>query len=476
MKLAANQAPWLIIFAWFALSPFWILHESLWIDEAGSAVKVLAKNPSDVWRELVTEKNSNLHLPFYHYYLWACSKLLGQSEFALRLCNVPWMFLGFVFLLLGASPMAGNPPRPTWLALFLTSSPFLFYYANEVRPYAMQFGLAAAAMVGMVRTQRDDSHFLWKWSMALGTVLLAWTTVYGLAWWVIGLGFWLCQPNHKKTGYENKAVLGLLLLGGAAALLFHAWVVSQGASASPIGETSWKSLGYAMFEWTGAAGFLPGRAELRSGHLPNWAGWILPGLTTGLCLLLLTAGARAVWRASSHAVFTSIWALPVIGILGSGIFRSFRVVGRHFMPVAPCFFWFLAGGPQKAPQWHWTRLAGMVLLTLWFGSLIRLAKLPEHRKDNYRSAAQFIHQNRDTAEAVWWAADGAGARFYGLGEISVLMGPTESQLASLPKPRWVVLSKPDIYDRNAALRDYCERIRAKKVAEFQSFVIYDCGN
>ena len=137
MRFASFIAPWLILATWLALSPFWIQKESLWIDEAGSAIKAMASSPQGVWGELCLEKNSNMHLPAYHFYLWGAAQLLGNSEYALRAANLPWMLLGYGALILGLIAFV-RPGQAIWLALFLTTNPFLFYYTNEVRPYAMQ--------------------------------------------------------------------------------------------------------------------------------------------------------------------------------------------------------------------------------------------------------------------------------------------------------------------------------------------------
>jgi len=455
------------------LSPFWIQRESLWIDEAGSAVKTLASTPAGVWQELLAEKNSNLHLPVYHYYLWACSKLFGHSEFVLRWCNVPWALLGFVFLVLGARRSGGgDPSQGTWLALFLVTSPFLFYYTNEVRPYAMQFGLAAVAFTGMMNILAGSRNSFWSWSMAWGTTLLAWTTVYGLAWWLINLCLWFWRPGRDAKEPQKTIISGFLLVGGTSAILFHAWVVNQGALASPVGQTGWASLAYAVCEWTGAAGFLPGRTDLRSGSAPALPGLILPSLTVILCLTLLFIGCAKTPKTASGALLPGAWMLPSFGIMVSGFLKNFRVLGRHFTPISASFFWLLSLGPSQQPKWHWHRMAGWMLLALWLGSVVRFATHPQHRKDDYRAATQYIANHREPGQGVWWAADAAGARFYSLGNAETMMSPSFSTLDSLPRPDWIALSKPDIYDGNGAIRDYLAKQPSKQVASFQSFVLY----
>lgn len=464
--------PWLILAAWLGLTPIWIQGESLWIDEAGSAVKALADSPGEVWKELWQERNSNLHLPAYHYYLWGAAHLWGHGECALRFANVPWLLLGFVLLLVSAASPRQEGLQLSWLALFLTTSPFLMYYANEVRPYAMQFGLACMSFAGMWGILQNPQRPAWGWVMVVGTIGLAWTTVYGLAWWLINLWLWVRSSRRGLAGTRTTAKSFLLVTGGLAAWAYHGWVVSLGASASQLSPTSWGSLGYGVCEWAGAAGFLPGRSSLRAGATPTLAEYGLAFLTVGLALALLGTGVNTFRKKTGTWAFPVLWALPSLGILASGILRGFRLLGRHFFPVAPAFFMFLSAGFGPRSTSLWIRLSGFALVALWLAGSFRLAKDPSHRRDDYRGAAGFISQQAKATDVVWWAADGAAARYYGLRGVFVVMSPDSGGLAALPPPDWVVLSKPDIFDGKDTIRTFLRDRIWVPTARFQSFEIY----
>ena len=472
LKFRAACGPWVILSVWLALTPFWIQRESLWMDEAGSAVKAMAESPGGVWQELIQEKNSNLHLPAYHYYLWAVARILGHGEFALRFANVPWMLLGFVFLILGASLRAENPARPAWLALFLTTSPFLIYYANEVRPYAMQFGLACMSFAGMWGVCQNSRKSGWAWAMAVGTVMLAWTTVYGLAWWLINLWFWFQRADGRESPSRSRLVGAFFLAGGLTAFLYHGWVATTGAAASRLAPTSWGSLGYGVFEWTGAAGFLPGRSALRAGAVPTLReyGWAL--LTVALAAGLGWAGFRSLGQKPRNLPLPLVWLSPAAGILATGFLRGFRLLGRHFFPLAPAFFWFLSASWDRSNVRPWIRVAGFGLVALWIISNHRLATDPSHRRDDYRGAASFISENAGDGEVIWWAADGAAFRYYGLAGAILMMSPPESALTDSPFPDWVVLSKPDVFDQHEAIRKFILTHGLVRVATLPSFEIY----
>ena len=468
-----DHQPWWILGLWLTLSPFWIQKESLWIDEAVSAVVTLAPCPSGVWPEISRIHATEMHLPAYHYYLWGVSRWFGNSEWLLRAANLPWMLLGFVALILAVRTRRESESNAgPWMALFLVTNPFLFYYANEVRPYAMQFGLACLAFAGITKifSNQGKAGNLWPWIMAGATVLLSWTTIYGLAWWLLNLFVWM-QVGIQKSR-NRKAVTGFLLVGGMAAFLFHGWVIHMGAKASAVGNTSLMSLAYAICEWTGSSGFLPGRSLLRAGTIPGMEAWLASLVVFMLTAWLWLSGLRRSLATPGHSWWPCVWSLPALGIMVSGILRKFRVVGRHFTPVAPSFFWFLSLGPQNGPARHRTRWAGFALVTFWLWSDVRLATLPEHRKDDYRAAARFVGESRRNGDTVWWAADDAAARFYGVTQFTPVPNLGRESLAALTRPDWIVLSKADVYDGQGALREFIDQQHATPVATYQAFVIY----
>jgi hypothetical protein len=78
--LGYSARPWLVLGLWLALSPFWIQRESLWIDEAVSAVVTLAPSIGGVWQEIARINATEMHLPAYHYYLWGVAQLFGRPR------------------------------------------------------------------------------------------------------------------------------------------------------------------------------------------------------------------------------------------------------------------------------------------------------------------------------------------------------------------------------------------------------------
>ena len=82
---------------------------------------------------------------------------------------------------------------------------------------------------------------------------------------------------------------------------------------------------------------------------------------------------------------------------------------------------------------------------------------------------------------VWWAADNAGALYYGvpikhpesdLKGVYQTGNPTEAELDKLPSPDTVILSKADIYDNSGSLQEWLKSHGYILSMKLQSFSIY----
>jgi hypothetical protein len=177
--------------------------------------------------------------------------------------------------------------------------------------------------------------------------------------------------------------IGSLFWGGFCASLFHLSVLGVGAKASPVGETDIKSIAYAFCEWTGAAGFLPGRYSLRSGTIPTQNKLLIASVTARLTRALLISCVIQARLLATPLLYPVAWAIPSLGIIASGLVKSFRLVGRHFTPSDPTFFWFLSLVP-KIFIFFPTHSVAFILLLLWAASNYHLGTEPSFRIDDYR--------------------------------------------------------------------------------------------
>ena len=163
------------------------------------------------------------------------------------------------------------------------------------------------------------------------------------------------------------------------------------------------------------------------------------------------------WIFACLAVFSGTALLLVLAALVVG----FPFWGRHFAPVFPAFV-AVAGWIfclcWRAPSLA-IKISALTLLLLLLASSLMLRFAPMHAKDDYRSAAALALETVNESGTIWWAADPAGANYYGIfpalstaaaaaGEKNVILvsNMTYEQLSGLPYPQMLVVSKPDLYD------------------------------
>jgi len=264
----------------------------------------------------------------------------------------------------------------------------------------------------------------------------------------------------------------------------YLWSYLSGVRAENAGSLNVSSSVFACYELLGLSGLGPGRVALReSGFqaLVPYLPMIVPA--TALTVYVLGTGLREI--ASRLGNRDTLAALSLIAVATGILFvlasRShFRILGRHLTPLVCLIIVVLASGLTAL----WTRPArwkrGLVLLfvTLDLLSLSQLRLAVRHRKDDYRSAAHWATAALTADKSVWWVADLKGAEYYGV-PISPEPGPRRAlalrsalQLPE-PAPDVVVVSKPDIFDGQFAVRHFLARNAYRQTGSLQAFTLWE---
>jgi hypothetical protein len=466
--------------------------QSYWIDEAGTAWKAAQPTLTDWWQSMRAEGNSNLQLPFYLLFAWAWEKLAGLDEFFLRAGNALWFLLGLLTL-------ARVLPRPSLMRrgilLALLSSPFAWYYLNEARPYAMQLGASCIVFSALYRLGQGQktilSHELrWVIIFCLGSLLLAASGMLAMLWlgayW--GAAMLSISTKHFRRLIKNYWLYWVLTLALLFVLgLFYLWTLSIGARATKAGTTDAKNLFFVFYELFGFTGLGPGRLEIRNGGFAAFRQW-LPWLAIYgvMSVLVLARGCRQIITSFSRRTWMS-WLIAFMLVLGLilavGVLVQFRVLGRHCTPMFPLILFVQGIGLAswlKQKKW-----LGRCVIVLFLGmSLISDASVrfgSRHAKDDYRDAAGQGRAALARGESVWWSADLEGAWVYHLPvakppadakEAVLLVNPENGSLQTLPKPDWVLVSKPDLYDGHGAIQQYLMQNNYRIVQKFPAFNIW----
>ena len=491
-----SRAGWVAV-AGLAVCAVAISGRSYWIDEAGVAWKSTLPTLRDLWRTLAAEGSGNLQLPFYHLFAWFWEKGAGINELALRWCNAPWFLAGLVIL---ARAFEFNPPLRRGLLLAALSSPFVWYYLDEARPYALQVGASLIVFAALCRlaSGRDEPAREGRWMTVLcfGSVVLAASGLLAMLWLGAYLGGALLSTPWRRwrdlaRRFWLQTAIGAALLAGVG--LFYLWTLSIGARATIVANgTDFRNLPFILFELMGFSGLGPGRLAIRAGGgLGVFRPW-LPGLALygALTLAVLAAGRRGLPATISRRAGIC-WAAAFLAVAGFiiavGIRVHFRVLGRHCAPVLPLVLFGLGAGLGRLlgrDSGWWRRAIGIGFVGLSVISSLTLRFSERHAKDDYRSAAALGRESLARGETVWWNADAEAAHVYrlpisdppGAARMALfLMEPEEGFARDLARPDLILASKPDVYDNHGALAVYLAQNGYRAATNFTAFTAWRRG-
>jgi hypothetical protein len=472
--------------------------QSFWIDETLTGWKASAASLKAWWRAMVEERASDLQMPLYMIFMWAWEKLAGHGEWALRAINAVWFLPGLIAIDRATCRGLG------WgTAVALLISPFAWYYLDEARPYAMQLGSALLVTASILRLRADfwseNSHpqenaqrdaRRWTAILVTGAVLLAGSSLLGLIWLgAAGLLLLLLVKPKRLVSWlrEHWAVLSL---GGVCTVglgIYYLWSLTVGARASAAASTDLRSALFVFYELLGFSGLGPGRTELRAHGLSAIRPYLIPLAVYGMLLAAIgTAGLRWIWREMSsrtRGITFGVLALFVGMLFALGVVTHFRVLGRHFTPLWPSLGLVIGAGFYSLWQSRrlGPRIVGAAFAAACLVSCLSFGFAERHRKDAYREAAGFARKAIEQRQSVWWNAEKSGADLYGLNvgtdpksdtTAFIIINPTAGMIDSLPPPRYVLASKPDLYDGSEALVAYLSKNGYEQVSRLPGFVIW----
>jgi hypothetical protein len=150
--------------------------QSLWIDEGFTVPYAQEDSFARFMARLENEQGSEALMPLGMLSSWAGAKIFGRSELGLRAVSALWA--GIAILLFWRT---GLLVGIAWLPALLACHPFLWYYAGEVRPYAMVIAMSSGLLYGfatILSSERETSRGLHA-LLAFGLPLCA-TQVLGI--------------------------------------------------------------------------------------------------------------------------------------------------------------------------------------------------------------------------------------------------------------------------------------------------------
>jgi len=394
----------------FATGLLAITGQSLWIDEGSTVFRAMMPDLASWWRMTMHLGGSDVQMPAYMLMVWAWEKTGVTSEYALRLVNLPWIIIGALALIRVRH----------WPWVFL-ASPFVWYYASELRPYAMQIAGGAVAAWAMFRVADGDSRRERPWhglhAAAFAAVLLMAGSLSATIWAVgLWLGVLVMRPDWLRMGGFWLRILpwGVIAVPFGC---FYIFTILQGYRATASGGGGLLGMAFGFYELVGMVGLGPGRNELRETPvlILKWLPLIAPAAAT-----IGTVWIYGIWKwsalsprrfqiAAAVAVMVPLFALAIIGLA-----MDFRVLGRHLSPMLPAVLLplALAMDSQCGRGARGFRALAFAVVAVLLASAISVRVSQRHARDDFRTAANLAIDAMEEGKTVLWLADMNCARYY----------------------------------------------------------------
>jgi hypothetical protein len=380
----------------------------LWLDEATSVQQ--AQLPFG--RMLDELRTTDVHPPLHHAVLWVTVRLIGTSEFAVRLPSLIAM-TALIPVLYAAGRELYDRRTGLAAAALATVAPFTVWYADEARMYGffMLFGTLALWMqVRAIRTGRTRDFLLW----AAAAAAMIWTQYFAVLFvgaQAIAYVAAIARPGVDRDARRSLAVRA----AGAAALvaLAVAPLVPFALHQFEVNQAAGRGFGSSVPSQAGAtASQNEGLAQPSIYAAITNALWAVLGYHSDRTMTALAAvwplamlGALALLgRGRSHVTQLLVLCalVPMAGLFAVGQLKPFVFEVRYFSAAVPIALLLIARAATG-----WTRRAlpavavvGALVALLGLGEADQQLNSSNPRQFDFRGAVEQIHKRAGPHDVV----------------------------------------------------------------------------
>jgi len=382
-------------------------HQSLWIDEVFTLQSAGVGEPWAPARLL-----GDIHGPLYSLLIHGWSLLAGDAEGALRL---PSAILGVALVAAIARLSAlwlgeETAVAAAWLA---AGSPFLVWYAQEVRNYTLLMLCACLATTVLLRMRARVTaagvagYVATAWAGLLSNLSFVFLSAVHLRWWLATPG----RPAARAARAGAVAVCLLLLASPWMPQVRGIWDWRRleprrtvAATETPLRGTGSFHIGAIPFAAASfAVGYTlgpplrelrahPGLATLRSHAVPIAASALVFGTLTVL-------GVRALFKRKRLGE-AMLWLVVPALLVSYFAVQNFKVFHPRYLSVAlPGYLALLAAGFADLRPRGRAGFAVAVAL-LWGYSLQHLYFDPRYGKEDMRAAGALLTERAVAGERI----------------------------------------------------------------------------
>ncbi|MFP4344453.1 MAG: glycosyltransferase family 39 protein [Anaerolineales bacterium] len=369
----------------FTVRTFSLDAQGLWRDEVDSLRFATAP-----WAELLdTFIRPGWNGPFYFLMLRGWVALAGETGFALRYLSLLWGVLG-IPLLYQLGQRLLNREVGLWAALLMAFSPYLVWYAQEVRMYTWVPFLVLLALYALDRAAVRPRWYWWA-IVSVATSLAFYSHILAALLIPVEVLFFLLHPRrHRRAWIGGLIVLILLTLPYLPLVHWQLPLVFEER------QTGYPP--HTLGEMTSilASGWTTGMAVAR----PFWLDWLGLSLMSALSvvgLLALFLGRRESCGWRQALTLLAWWAVPLAAIWWVSL-RGPIFTDRYLIWTAPAFYLAVAVGVVFLGR-VWRHLPTLLLLVILIVDGVNLyQQLVVPIKPQFREATAYLeeHRNPDT--------------------------------------------------------------------------------
>jgi mannosyltransferase len=453
----------LLLLLCFAVRISGLTAQSMWRDE----VDALRFSQAPLETLVANFTRPGWNGPLFYVLLRYWVALTGQSAFALRyfsLCSSVLAVAGIYRLgRQWLSPLVGG-----LAALFMACSPYMVWYGQETKMYALLCALVLATLYLYHRALSKDDWRAW-----LAMLLLTWATIAvhimgGLMVPLMVALFFVWWPVARAHWRQMLLVMGITILPMVAAL---PWVFPVLIRGGDIGHRFVSLQGMTtMMLHAFSRGIMPSGQQWPMGLalftlLAGSVLWSDPGLFARLAVLW-----RGTWTTAprtgqpEHAYVLALWTwmvLPMLGLYAISL-RIPMFVDRYLIWIGPAFYLLAARGLDQIRRRSMVIFVLCLTVGLWFSGQGIVQQSSMAIKSDLRGAAEYVREHRQPEDLVLFHISYIRYAFeYYYGDsspyadgIPTTESTTESVVDTLMRERtagynvvWLVLSEPEMWDR-----------------------------
>ena len=375
--------------------------QSLWRDE----VDALRFSQAPLTTMVANFTQPGWNGPLFYVLLRAWVALVGQSAFVLRYFSLCFGVLA-VACIHRMARIWFPVPVPALSALLLATSPYMVWYGQEAKMYALLSVLAIATLYAYVQALKEG-HWV-SWVLVL---ILTWTSIGvhimgGLLIPVMVVLFFVWWPIARVQWRQALLALAGLVV---PALIALPWIWPTLVRGGDIGHRFVSMLGIVrVMVHAFSRGILPDN----------------PGLPIGLSLFALLAGSL-LWtdrgllfrllgtvraRNRAHAGLQegrvgdvlALWTWMLVPVLGLYLIslRLPMFVDRYLIWIGPAFYMLIARGLDQIRRRSMGVFFVCLVLWLWLNGQGIVQQSTTPIKSEFRAAAQYVQERRQPDELV----------------------------------------------------------------------------